>query len=627
MSFIYPLGLLGLIGIPILIIIYIIKNKYTEQVISSTYIWTLSEKFLKRRNPINKLAGIISLILQILAVLFISVAVAHPVFVIPNSAYEYCFILDGTGSMNIVSESGTRLDAGKERIASIIDGSFDGCTYTLIYVGNSTQTVYEPTENKDRAIRLLNELEPTYADTELNEAQGIAQAYFNENPSVKTYLITDKMVDIAENVFVVDVSSNEENYAVADVEYTVAGGVDEDGKTAVLNIDVKAKAVSYQSDATLEISLYFDDETEPADNKTVEVGKLQAVDVELSATVKSFKSFRVVVENKDALPMDNEVVIYSPEQESSFKALIVSDRPFLINAALRARNNVDTEVVSVEKYDPEITGYNLYVFDCAEVTQMPRDGAVWFLKPYANVQGSGFTVRTTTDLKRAVKLSYNSSSASIVTMLTKNLLKQDVEIRGFVKIGLNRGFTTIMSYDGNPMLVAGTNEFGNREVVFAFDIHESSLAGDAAVDYNILMNNLLAYTFPDVITETNFTCGDTLQINVIPNCSSIRIDSPSGAAAYLNTGSDIAEYTLTEVGVYTITLNVGEAVRTFHAFASLPEAERYTTVVQDSFSLNGTPSNNKKDGTYDDLLAWFIILALLFAADWMVYCYEQYQLR
>ena len=229
MSFIYPLGLLGLIGIPILIIIYIIKNKYTEQVISSTYIWTLSEKFLKRRNPINKLAGIISLILQILAVLFISVAVAHPVFVIPNSAYEYCFILDGTGSMNIVSESGTRLDAGKERIASIIDGSFDGCTYTLIYVGNSTQTVYEPTENKDRAIRLLNELEPTYADTELNEAQGIAQAYFNENPSVKTYLITDKMVDIAENVFVVDVSSNEENYAVADVEYTVAGGVDEDG--------------------------------------------------------------------------------------------------------------------------------------------------------------------------------------------------------------------------------------------------------------------------------------------------------------------------------------------------------------------------------------------------------------
>ena len=49
MTFLYPLGLLGLIGIPILIIIYIIKQKYTEQTVSSTYIWTLSEKFLKRR--------------------------------------------------------------------------------------------------------------------------------------------------------------------------------------------------------------------------------------------------------------------------------------------------------------------------------------------------------------------------------------------------------------------------------------------------------------------------------------------------------------------------------------------------------------------------------------------------
>ena len=44
MTFLHPLGLLGLIGIPILIIIYIIKTQYTEQTISSTFLWTLSEK-------------------------------------------------------------------------------------------------------------------------------------------------------------------------------------------------------------------------------------------------------------------------------------------------------------------------------------------------------------------------------------------------------------------------------------------------------------------------------------------------------------------------------------------------------------------------------------------------------
>ena len=66
MTFLHPLGLLGLIGVPIIILIYVLKNKYVEQIIPTTYIWTLSERFLRRRNPFSKIAGIISLILQLL---------------------------------------------------------------------------------------------------------------------------------------------------------------------------------------------------------------------------------------------------------------------------------------------------------------------------------------------------------------------------------------------------------------------------------------------------------------------------------------------------------------------------------------------------------------------------------
>ena len=36
MSFAFPLALLGLIGIPIVILIYILQSKYNEQIISST---------------------------------------------------------------------------------------------------------------------------------------------------------------------------------------------------------------------------------------------------------------------------------------------------------------------------------------------------------------------------------------------------------------------------------------------------------------------------------------------------------------------------------------------------------------------------------------------------------------
>ena len=120
MSFIYPLGLLGLIGIPILIIIYIIKNKHTEQIISSTYLWTLSEKFLNKKRQIRLISGIISLALQIIAVATISLLVAHPVISIPNAAKEYCFIVDGSGSMAMNIDEKTKMEIGLGKVEEII---------------------------------------------------------------------------------------------------------------------------------------------------------------------------------------------------------------------------------------------------------------------------------------------------------------------------------------------------------------------------------------------------------------------------------------------------------------------------------------------------------------------------
>ena len=121
MSFHNPLGLLGLIGIPIVILIYIIKNKHTEQIVTSNYLWHLSEKFLNKKKNVSLVSGIISLLLQIIAIAMISLIIAHPIIYIPNGAKEYCFILDGSGSMNMVTEEKSRMDLGKDEIKNIIN--------------------------------------------------------------------------------------------------------------------------------------------------------------------------------------------------------------------------------------------------------------------------------------------------------------------------------------------------------------------------------------------------------------------------------------------------------------------------------------------------------------------------
>ena len=149
MIFNYPLGLIGLLGVPVLIIIYIIKTKHTEQIVPSTYLWNLSEKFLTKKKQTRKISGLISLILQIIIVISISLVIAHPVITLKNQAKEYCFIIDASGSMSATINDQTKLEVGKEEIKKIIKSSKDGSKYTLIYAGLDARVLCEKLENKD----------------------------------------------------------------------------------------------------------------------------------------------------------------------------------------------------------------------------------------------------------------------------------------------------------------------------------------------------------------------------------------------------------------------------------------------------------------------------------------------
>lgn len=621
MNLLYPLGLLGLIGIPILIIIYIIKNKYTEQVISSTYIWTLSEKFLKRRNPINKIVGIISLILQILAVLFISVAVAHPVFVIPNAAYEYLFVLDGSGSMNISNGNKTRLDLAKAEISSVINSSLGGSSYTLVYVGDTTSVMYDRTENKELALKVLGEITPAFLDTGYADALGEVQKFFEEkSDSVKTYLVTDKSVETHHNVTVVNVSSQEENYAVCDVEYSFK--VDND----VRRLEVTGKVLSYESDAKLNVALYIDGSEEAAASGEVEVAKLDKGAFTLTAECDSFGHIRVAITDKDALSIDNEVIIYSPEGENVYNALVVSGgNPFYIHAALNAMENVKAEVIEFKDYDAGMRGYDLYVFDSVTDIAMPRDGAVWLFNPGASVEGSGFTVQGRTELLEGEIIDYNAASGSALDILRKDLIYSDLYLKEYVKCGLNKKFSTLLRHDGNPLVFAGSNEYGNREIVTAFDLGVSNLPITA--DFFTLIRNFVNYSFPKVFENSVCTAGDNIILNIAAGCDSVRVVSPLGNVSYVNAGGDTAEMSFNEVGLYKAVLKVGGQERVYYMYATLPESEGAPVAAEENFSIIGVPGANMKSGSYDELWMWFLLIAVLLAADWVVYCYEQYQLR
>ncbi len=620
MTFLYPLGLLGLIGIPILILVYIIKSTYTEQTIASTYLWELSERFLKRKKRVSRLTGIISLILQLLAVTIISLAIAHPIITVPNAAHEYCFILDASGSMHMdaADGKGSRFEAGKQAIADRIGDAVDGSTYTLVHVGDATTVIYEKLEDKDQALMLLDEVEPAYNTVDLTAAIGVAQGYFQENNALKTYLVTDTKYKTVENMELIFVGDAVENYGISNVTYTYLGA----------ELKVEGYVTSYESDATVTVGLFLDGSDQAVQTQQVTLTKGELGAFHLEADVETYASFAVKVLEEDGLALDNQYAVYEVKSENSYKTLIVSEYPFFLQSAIKSVLNAQIDVIAPSEYTDETSGYGLYIFDSItfyDNFRMPTDGTVWFINIAGSVEGAGYTVQGEMTLKRAEKLETSTSTSTATQNLLKDLIGNDIYINSYIKCGFYRNFTTLLSYKGSPVVFAGTNEYGTREVVFGFDLHQSNLP--MLHDYSALMRNLINYSFPDMVDETNYECGETAQVNMIANCDSVRVETPNGDITYLNTEAATDEIRMTEVGVYTVTMSVSGTARQFYIWSSLNEAERMPTQEGETIGLQGQAGTEGTDGKYDPLTVMFIVLAIIFLADWMVYCYEKYQLR
>ena len=630
MRFANPLGLLGLLAVPVLIIIYIIKSKYTEQTITSTYLWTLSERFLKRKNPINKITGIISLLLQILAVIFISWALAHPVFTLPGRAIDYCFILDGSGSMRTVQSGGSRFDAGKDRIRGMIEDAANGSTFTLITTGNTTDLVMKEVDDKKAALRRLDAVEPAYVASNLSRAAEVANTYMVENPACKFYLFTDRTVELPENVEVINLAGNVNNYSLDGVSYAF----DADG-----NVLVTGKVLSYESDVTLTVQVFADGSRNPAASADVELTAGEGKDFSLKITdaqSRQFSYLTVSIKQGDNFSLDNSVKLYNSRADESHKALIVSNQPFFLEATLSSSGiGYDTVAATKEAYEAKKGGYGLYIFQNFTPEEMPQDGAVWFVNPDTDIdETSGFTRRgADTPAGGMASLTLNPSSEKRVATLLKGAdrtvgSKANATVNQYIKCGFTQNFITLMSCGDDPVLFAGNNAYGNREVVFAFDFIETS---DFAMSYNggVVLYNLIDFTFPSLINETSLYCGDSLEVNKLEGCTSIRIDKPSGGKPeFLSTSEAIAEYELTEVGEYTVTAVIRGSEQSAKVYSQMPVAERILNATEPSFVLNAAqPSDEKRDGRFEDLLYAFIILAVIVVADWAVYCYEQYQLR
>ena len=625
MTFIYPLGLLGLVGIPILILIYILQSKYTEQTVPSTYLWRLSEKFLKRRNPLSGLTGLISLILQILTVALISLAIARPIITLPGAAKDYHFILDASSSMSAMENGESLFDTAKGKIEEIIDDSTDGSTYSLTLVSAEEVYAFSGVSDKRTAISLLDDVKNNHTALSYNGILSAAQSAFDEDTSRAIYVITDMAFASVENAEVITVGSgNIENYSVSALEYSHTGG------RLVATFDV----ISHTSSAPVGLRLVVDGrEVESKltvngavlNSGSVDAPRGEAVRAELSANVQRFGSFSVEVTSEDGYSVDNVISAHNLEADNSYSVLIVSESGFFLEAAADALRDFEVKLIDPDEYEDEEDVYGLYIFDGYSPSELPKS-SVWLVNCDKNIEKSGFDVRARVELPTASTIERSSSTATATRALLDGVSGKDIYVKNYLKYGgMYLKFSTLFSHDGNPLIFAGTNGAGARQVVFGFDLHESDFA--LSVDFIALLGNLMDYSFPDVVDKSSYTVGDGVTVNILATASDYRAESPSDRDVFIDVDSATSEITLDEVGTYTVYATVSGKEIPYRIFSAADPEESKPRAEGGELILSGYKTEGSVDGKYDPTLLIFILLGVLFIADWGVYCYEKYQLR
>lgn len=125
MSILLPMGLLGLIGIAVLILIYILKPNYQQKLVSSTYIWELSLKYRKKKIPVSRLRNLIILICQLLIIAACAMILAQPVIRAEEmESNERIAVIDASAGMLASDGAAFRFVRAVEQVKELAEETF-----------------------------------------------------------------------------------------------------------------------------------------------------------------------------------------------------------------------------------------------------------------------------------------------------------------------------------------------------------------------------------------------------------------------------------------------------------------------------------------------------------------------
>lgn len=182
------------VSVPLLLLLYFLKLKRREQIVSSTLLWKRAVQDLQVNAPFQRLRRNLLLLLQLLVLLAILLALAGPnLSLIAGPARRYVLLIDRSASMNATDIKPSRLEAAKEQAKIFVESLRNKAFYSLrdesdqtmvIAFDSRAKVMCNFTSDKKQLNRAIEAVTPSDDVSSLAEAIVVAQA-FAQSPGVE----------------------------------------------------------------------------------------------------------------------------------------------------------------------------------------------------------------------------------------------------------------------------------------------------------------------------------------------------------------------------------------------------------------------------------------------------------
>jgi Ca-activated chloride channel homolog len=611
MKFTTPLGLLGLIGFLLLILIYVLKPKFQEKSISSTFIWKLSLNYKRQKTPFQWIKSSLLVIIQFLILALITLALTTPFIDLGSHSKEKIVILDASANMLAESNGKTRFERAIQEISAMADVTTPDHRFTVIVAGHEASFVARRLDSAKYIKQLLSELVCTYDAADIEAAIKLTEGVLAENPDAEVILFTGNQYSEVGTTSVRDLSSGEWNLSILDFTAELKDGY----------YEFVAKVASFNSDFNGDMSLYVDDQL--LDVKTVEFTENEETLIRWQGLhILEYDKAEVIFEVDDDFIYDNRFAIFGWENEM-FSVQIVSENPRFLQAAMLTMGNFKIDIpVAPDLNSPvpvRYEGYDLYIFDSFDPAQMPSDGSVWLINP-TTIPGEADTilgVKLTGDFV----LSAPSDMSPLESQLLNSINPAAITLSSYSHIVPSDSFDQILLVDDDPVVMIKDIE-GQKLIVFAFSLHHSNLP--IIPEYILMLRNLSRYSAQNMVEKFLFEAGDEVSIRKKPQAIIVNVEFETNDVLYDEFPID---FVVEKPGVYSVTQTIVSGDRaTIEFFVRIAEDQSDFQndygVLLDPIRPNTGVEIDVTNDALDIVVYLAGILMFLMIVEWGLHYYE-----